>query len=156
MIMDERVEFADAVSVGTPNNTTVNIGDDINIGSAKDLGQGQTVYCVIQVTTLVGSAGAATVSFQVASDAATTVSVDGTQTIHGVTGVYAVADLTAGWTFVMPLSMGDGDAATTTGYETILGFQCNETAGQALTAGNVNAFLTLDPHGWTAYPDAVN
>ena len=40
-------------------------------------------------------------------------------------------------------------------YERYLGVQY--TIGTTTTtAGNVNAFLTLDPYGWKSYPDATN
>ena len=156
MIMDERSEFCDATSVGTPNGATLLLGDVMDLTDARDIGQGQTVYLVIQVTTTIGSGGSSTVSFQLASDVLAAIPVDGTQTVHATTDVYAVADLVAGWQFVMPLPMGDGNAADTTGYERYLGFQIVENASVALNAGNVNAFLTLDPAGWKSYPDAVN
>jgi hypothetical protein len=153
-ILDERTEFADATSVGTPNNTTVNVGDIIDMGiAARNPGHGQPVYLVIQVTTTITSGGSATVEFQLASDATSTIAVDGTQTIHYKSDAFAVASLAAGFELCVPLPI-DPDGSNA--YERYLAFQINETAGQALTAGNVNAFLTLDPRGWKSYADASN
>lgn len=152
MIMDELLEFADATALNTSGTDTDNIGDIIDLGAAgQDIGNGQPLYLVVQVTTAVTSGGSATVQFSLASDATTTIAVDGTQTIHFLSAPIAKADLTAGKTFVFPIPPG-GDVKT---YERYLAFQ-TVTATAALTAGNVNAFLTLDGHGWKAHADAVN
>jgi hypothetical protein len=42
-----------------------------------------------------------------------------------------------------------------TTYERYLGVQ-HIVSGATTTAGTYNAFLTLDPTGWTAYADATN
>lgn len=151
MILDERTEFADATSVGTPNNTTVNVGDIIDLGiTGRDIGNGQPLYLVVQVTTAIASGGAAVLEFMLVSDATTTIAVDGTQTIHVRSDYFAVAAMVAGYQLVIPVP------AHSPTYERYLAFQIRETAGQALNAGAVNAFLTLDPNGWKAYPDATN
>ena len=153
MILDERTEFADAVSVGTPNSTTVNVGDLIDLEVARDIGNGQTLYFVVQVTTAIASGGAAVIHFMLVSDSTSTVATDGTQTIHFFSEELAMADVdAAGDMFIFPIPLGFNAIA----YEQFLGFQIRETAGQALNAGAVNAFLTLDPHGWVALPDASN
>jgi len=152
MFMDDTLEFADATSVGTPNNTTVNVGDIIDTGSiVRDIGAGQNLYLVITIDTLVTSGGSATVAFLMVSDATTTIAVDGTATKHMESDAIPVATLVAGYKMVIPLPTASPD------YERYLAFQVKETAGQALTAGNVNAYLTLDPQGpWTSYPDGNN
>ncbi len=151
MILDNNIEFADAVSVGTPSSATVNVGDDVDIGFARDIGGGRALYLVVQVTTAITSGGSATVRFKLASDAAAPAQVDGTQTEHITSDSIAVALLVAGYTFVAPIPVG-----VTQVYERFLSFQVEEDAGQALTAGNVNAFLTHDPRAYTGYADAVN
>ena len=153
MIMDETLEFADATSVGTPNNTTVNVGDLVNTTVARDVGNGQTMYLVVQVVDAVTSGGAAIANFQLVSDATSTVAVDDTQTIHFRSDDFPVASLVAGFQRVFPLPVG-GEG--TNSYEQYLGFQIRETGSNALTGGTVNAFLTLDPTGWQSYPDATN
>jgi len=151
MFMDDRLEFADATSVGTPNNSTVNVGDIIDTGSvSRDIGNGEQMYLVVTVDTAITSGGAATCEFKLVSDATTTIAVDGTATEHVTSDSIPKATLVAGYKMVMPLS------SVNPTYERYLAFQIEETAGQALTAGNVNAFLTLDPHGWTSYNDAAN
>lgn len=151
MILDEKLEFADATSVGTPNNSTVNVGDVVDLGGVvRDIGAGEPLYLVIQVTTAIDSAGAATVSFILASDSTATLSVDGTQTEHYVSDKIAKATLVAGYTLVVPVP------AESPAFERYLGVQVRENAGQALNAGAINAFLTHDPRQYRAYADAVN
>ncbi len=151
MYLDNNLEFADAVSVGTPNNTTVNVGDIIDSAVVRDLGTGQPVFLVVQVTTAITSGGAATVRFKLVSDSTATIAVDATQTEHATSDNIAVASLVAGWEWLVQLPP-EGSIA----YERFLAFQIEEDAGQALNAGNVNAFLTLNPRSYKSYPDAVN
>ena len=155
MILDERTEFCDAVSAAKEAGTAL-LGDVIDIGTTRDIGQGQPLYLVIQVTTAFdGGAGANGItSFQLVSDAAEAISTDGTQTIHMSTDLFAAAtQLTLGTVIVMPLPMGDTGPGS--GYERFVGFQAVQ-ASEGEDDGAVNAFLTLDPHGWTSYPDASN
>lgn len=155
MMLDERTEFADATSVGTPNNSTVNVGDQIDLGAAgRDIGvdgNGGSLYLVIQVTTAITSAGAATVSFLLSSDSVSTLAVNGTQTVHYESAVIPVASLVAGYTLVVPLPYGGSNV-----YERYLGVQVRENAAQALNGGAINAFLTPNAEAWKAYADAVN
>ena len=150
MILDERTEFADALSVGTPNSSTVNIGDTVDSEVVRDLGQGHPVYMVITVDTAITSGGAATVAFLLVSDSTSTIATDGTATRHFESDASPVATLVAGYTQVHVLP------AVNPAYERHLAFQIREVAGQALTAGAVNAFLTVDPTGWTSHADANN
>jgi hypothetical protein len=148
-IIDKNLEFADATSVGTPNNTTVNVGNVIDLGLAgRNVGDGEPMYFVVEVTTSIGSGGAATVSFLLVSDAVTTPAVDGNQTIHYESDVFALATVVAGFRLVVPLPWGNDGAPD---YERYLGFQVRENAGQALNAGAVNAYVTRNPRGWKAY-----
>ena len=150
MWVDDNLEFADATSVGTPNNSTVNVGDFLNKGTVRDIGNGEPVYLVIQVTTAIISGGAATVAFLLVSDATTTIAVNGTATKHAETKAFPVADLIAGFQVVIPLPPEEPD------WEQYVGVQVKETASQALTGGNINAFLTLNPAVHKSYADAVN
>jgi hypothetical protein len=150
MILDERTEFADATSVGTPNNTTVNVGDVIDLQEARDIGAGHPLYLVVTVDTAIGSSGSATVRFKLSSDSTSTLSVDGTQTEHATSDAIAVASLIAGYKLVIPVP------AENPAFERYLGFQVQEAAGSALNAGKVNAFLTHDASIWKAYADATN
>ncbi len=147
MIIDERLEFCDNVTLtaGTGSNLQ---GDVIDIESSRDIGMGQPLYWVIQVTTAVTSGGSATCNFKLASDAAAAIATDGSETTHVETGAIAKADLVAGYRKVIPLPMSGA-------FEQYVGVILT-TATASLTAGAIDSFLTIDPAGWTAQPDATN
>lgn len=150
MIMDDNLEFADATSVGTPNNTTVNVGDVIDLDVARDLAGGsKPLWLVVIVTTaIVGTTS--TVRFKLVSDSVATPAVDGTQTEHITSDSIAEALLIVGFEFKVPLPSEDP------AYERFLGFQVEEDSGNVLTAGAVNAFLTHDARKYRTYADAIN
>jgi len=148
MWIDERNEFADATALSTAGTGRALVGDVIDLEVARDIGNGQVVYLVIQVTTAVTSAGAATVSFELATDAAAAIATDGSATEHITTAAIPKATLVAGYEMCIPLPL-EGDA-----YERYLGVIQN-VGTAALTAGAINAFLTLDPRGYKAYADNV-
>lgn len=151
MILDELLEFCDAEALDTSGTGTDLEGDVIDLGAnGEQVGDGEPMYCVIQVTTAVTSAGAATVQFQLASDAAAAIATDGSATVHGQTEAIAKADLVAGYTRIIPLPPGAGNA-----YERYLGVLV--TVGTAaLTAGAINCFITKDVSRWVAYADGTN
>ncbi|MDT8419350.1 MAG: hypothetical protein RQ754_02875 [Desulfuromonadales bacterium] len=148
MILDERLEFCDATALNTGGADTYLIGDVIDLGTARDIGNGEPLYLCIQVDTEVDSAGdGVTLDFTLASDAQAAIADDGTATVHFSTGAIAQADLTAGAKVAMvALPLGS--------YERYLGI-LQTTAVEAVTAGKINAFLTKDPNGWKAYPDGI-
>lgn len=151
MIMDELLEFADATALSTAGTGLAAVGDVIDLGATpQDLGNGQQLYLVIQVDTAVTSAGSATVSFQLVSDGTSTLAADGTETLHYASAAIPKASLVAGYEIVVAVPL-EGSTA----YERYLGVQQN-VGTAALTAGKINAFLTFDPKGWKAYPDAAN
>lgn len=147
MIMDERLEFADAVSVAAAAGTAL-IGDVIDLGAvARDIGQGQPMYLVITTDTEIITGGTAgTVKFQLVSDAQAAIATDGTATVHIDTGTFVTDDAAAndpelnagGIIFAGPIPL-EGNP-----YERYLGILC-VTATTTTTAGKINAFLTLDP-----------
>jgi uncharacterized membrane protein len=147
MIMDERLEFADAVSVAAAAGTAL-IGDVIDLGSvARDIGQGQPVYLVITTDTEIITGGTAgTVKFQLVSDAQAAIAVDGTATVHIDTGTFVTDDAAAnsaqlnagGVIFAGPIPL-EGNV-----YERYIGILAI-TATTTTTAGKINAFLTLTP-----------
>ncbi len=150
MIMDKLSEFCDAVAASTAGTGTYALGSQYDLGVAtRDIGQGQPLYLVISVDTAFTSGGSATVQFQLVSDAQDPPAADGTETIHIETQDFPVATLVAGYKIVHPLPMGDLDYERYVGMQTII-------ATAALTAGKINAFLTLDPSGWKAYPEGTN
>lgn len=159
MIMDERLEFADAVSVAAAAGTAL-IGDVIPLGSVhRDMGQGQPIYFVITVDTEIITGGSAgTIEFRLVSDAQAAIATDGTATVHYASGTLVTDDsaandakLNAGSVVVaIPLPL-EGNV-----YEAFLGVLC-VTATTTTTAGKINAFLTLDPpRSGVIYPEGAN
>lgn len=158
MIMDDRNEFADAVSVAAAAGTAL-IGDVIDLGANhRDLGNGQPLYFVITVDTEIITGGAAgTIKFQLVSDAQAAIATDGTASVHFDTGTFVTDDSAA------------NDAQMNAGaqiccvaiplegrvYERFLGVLA-VIATTTVTAGKINAFLTYDPHGWSPYAEGAN
>ena len=149
MLIDSRLEFADAVDVSASAGTAL-AGDVIDLGVARDIGQGQPLYLVIQVTTLFASGGSATVDFRLRSDGVEAIHAT-SSTAHLSTGPLAFALLTLGVRYVIPIPP-EGSA-----YEQFLGVQVI-TATATTTAGSVNLFLTTEPPvvPTTSYADAAN
>lgn len=147
MIMDDRLEFADAVSVAAAAGTAL-IGDVIDSGAvARDLGQGEPLYLVITVDTEIITGGVAgTIKFQLVSDAAAAIATDGTATVHLDTGTFVTDDaaansnqLNAGSVvFAGPIPV---EGAVFERYLGVLAIIGTTT----VTAGKINAFLTLTP-----------
>lgn len=157
MILDERLEFADAVSVAAAAGTAL-IGDVIDLQGSSlnttiDQGNGEAMYLVITTATEIITGGAAgTIKFQLASDAQAAIATDGSATVHFDTGTLVTDDagandnrLNAGGVIaIVALPWGT--------YERYLGILC-VTATTTTTAGAINAFLTHDPAKWTAFSD---
>ena len=158
MILDERIEFADATSVAAAAGTVV-IGDVIDLTtSGLGLGMGEPVWLIIQTTTEIITAGAAgTLQFFIVSDALSTLGagVLANCTEHARTAVLVTDDAAAnsaefnvgGVIMAVYLPVGV--------YERYLGILAT-TATTTTTAGAINAFLTRDYARWTALPDATN
>lgn len=151
MILDERLEFCDAVSCNTGAAGTYNLGDIIDLGAvspSRDLGGDMALYLVVTVDTGITTAGSAgTVAFQLVSDGTDTIATNGTQTVHATsaaraTGATAIAAGTVLFAVQLPM---EGTA-----YERYLAVQ-QVTGTTALNAGKVNAFLTEDVARWKAY-----
>lgn len=157
MIIDKLTEFADATSVVLTAGTWTNIGSQVDRGAAGlDLGNGQPVYLVITVDTAIITGGSAgTIQFRLASDDTATIHAT-TSTVHWTSAAFvtddaALNDLDVGEVvacLALPLN---GQAP----YEEFVGVQAIANTTDT-TAGKINAFLTLDPTGWKAYPDASN
>ena len=143
-ILDERTEFCDAVACNTGAAGTYNLGDLIDSSVVRDLGNGQPVYLIITVDTEIITGGTAgTVAFQLVSDSTDTISTT-TQTVHYtskafVTDDTALTELQAGEIAVCVALPAEGVA-----YERYLAVQ-QVTGTTAITAGAINAFLSLDP-----------
>lgn len=148
MIMDRRTLFCDAEAAFGTAATRLE-GSQIDLEDARDIGNGQPLYLVIVVDVAFASAAAATVNIILASDATAAIATDGSATVHLQTGVLDFDELTAGKTFVFALPP-EGNV-----YERFLGILV-VTGAQTTTAGSITAFLTPDPTGWKAYPEAAS
>ncbi len=142
MILDERNEFADATALSTAATGLALVGDVIDLGT-DGVNDVDNMYLVVQVDTAVTSGGAATVEFQLASDAQAAIAVDGSATVHFKSAAIAKATLVAGYQ-VCAIALPKGT------YERYLGILQN-VGTAALTAGKINAFLTNDPYTWKAF-----
>jgi hypothetical protein len=161
MILDERTEFADALSVAAAAGTVL-LGDivDTTIGqfTTSDIGLGEDVWIVIQTDTEIITGGSAgTIQFFVVSDALVTLggAVVASCTLHLSTKAYVTGnsasndpELNVGGV-ILAAHLPAGT------YERYLGILVT-TATTTTTAGKVNAFLTRDYAKWIATADAVN
>lgn len=155
MILDERTEFADAVSVAGAAGTAL-IGDVINTEVVRNMGNmAKQVYLVITVDTEIITGGAAgTIVFKLVSDAQAAIATDGSATEHFVSRSYVTddsaandAEMNAGGVPVCVALPLEGKR-----YEQYLGILA-VIGTTTVTAGKINAFLTMDPKQWRAYPD---
>lgn len=159
MILDERLEFADAASVAAAAGTAL-IGDVIDLGAtARDVGMGQQLYFVITVDTEIITGGTAgTIKFQLASDAQAAIATDGSATVHYDSGTFVTDDSAAN-----SVQMNAGEIVCAVPlplqgavYERYLGVLAT-IATTTVTAGKINAFLTLDPpRGKKIYAEGAN
>jgi len=146
MILDSRLEFADGEDISQSTGTYL-ATNQIDMDNVRDVGQGRQVYLVIQIDVAV-SGSSSTVNFRLRSDSTAAVHAT-TSTAHLETGAIAEAVLVAGHQIILALP-NEGNS-----YEQFLGLQA--IVGTATTsAGTYSAFLTFDPQGWKAYPDATN
>lgn len=142
MILDERTEFCDAVALNTGGAGSYLLGDVIDLGEAKDLGNSDPLYLVVQVDTTATSGGSATGTFSLVTDDNASLS---SPAVLVSSKAWAVADMTAGRTLMVVQLPMEG-----TTYERYLGIQ-QTTAVAAFTAGKINAFITQSPARWKAY-----
>ena len=145
MILDERNEFCDATALNTGAPGTYLIGDQIDLGVARDIGTGEQLYLVITVDTQPTSAGAATAQFTLASDDTANIATNGTASVHFKTKTFTIAEMTAGAVLAVVALPIEGEA-----YERFLGI-LQTTGTAAFTGGKINAFLTPDVAKWKSY-----
>lgn len=152
MILDERTEFCDAVALNTGAAGTYLLGDQIDLGVARDIGAGQPLYLVVTVDTgITVASSTGTVSFSLASDDSASIATNGTATVHATSAAWATSTtaIPAGTVlFAVALPM----QGTT--YERYLGI-LQTTGTTAINAGKINAFLTHDVAKYKAYADAI-
>jgi hypothetical protein len=155
MILDDRLEFADATALNTGAAGTYLIGDQIDMSVARDLGAGEPMYLVINVDTSIITAGTAgTVQFILASDDSAAIATDGSASVHYTSKAFvtdddALNELDAGDTAVIIALPMEGVA-----YERYLGI-LQVTGTTAVSAGKINAFLTSTPAKWKAFADGI-
>ena len=151
MILDERAEFCDAEAITGMGAATTLIGSQIDLGTvARDMGQGRQVFIQFSVDT--AFSGGTSNQFILASDSSAAITTNGTETRHYLSDIFPTSTMIAGftWGFALPF----GGVSGTGTYEQFLGILNVDVGTQ--TTGKINAFLTFDPHGWAAYPDASN
>lgn len=142
MILDERSEFADATALSTAATGLALVGDVIDLGT-DGINEVDGIELFVTVDTAVTSAGAATVEFQLVSDAQAAIAVDGSASVHYKSAAVPKASLVAGYS-VVNVKLPKGQ------YARYLGILQN-VGTAALTAGKINAGLTpLDP-SWKAF-----
>lgn len=157
MILDERNEFADGVSVAAAAGNAV-MGDVIDLGAnptLRDIGNGEPVYLVIRSGTEIITGGVAgTITFSLESDS--TADLATSATVHWTSKAFVTDDTAANDAEMGPNALIAIVALPVEAkYERYLGIR--RTIGTTtITAGTVDAFLTLDPHGWRAYPEGQN
>lgn len=146
MILDEKLEFADNLSVAASAGSAL-VGDVINLDVANRRLTPEMLFLVIQVTEAFVGSGA-TVQFKLMSDDAAAINTS-TGTLHVQTGAIGVASLTVGKYIAIRLPSGHPP------YEQYLGIVVT-TAGATTTAGKINAFLANDVQDWVATAEGQN
>lgn len=148
-IMDSRTLFGEDFDLDQEAGTYL-LTNQIDLGIAgRDPGNGQPVYLNVVVTeTFTDGGDSATLQLRLASDDSASIHAT-TSTGHLLTAPMLKALLVAGNRFSFPIPV-EGLA-----YERFLGLQAIVgTAG--FDAGMITAWLSLDPIGWKAHPDANN
>lgn len=157
MILDERTEFADALTVVGAAGTIL-LGDVYDLGiPARDIGAAEHLFFTVTVDTGIITAGVAgTLRIQLVSDAQAAIATDGSATVHWDSGSMATGAAGAN-----PL-LAAGKMLAQTGlplsgpiYERYLGVLV--TVGTtATTAGAISAFMTPDKHSMKYYAEGVS
>lgn len=156
MILDERLEFADAVSVAAAAGTAL-IGDVIDLGATtQDIGLGEELWLIIQTTTEIITGGAAgTIQFKLASDAQAAIATDGSATDHLLSKSLVSDDAAANSSELNAGGVILAARLPSGTYERYLGILC-VIGTTTVTAGAINAFLTKNYAKWVATADAAN
>jgi hypothetical protein len=150
MILDESLSICKATAVSAAAGTAL-VGNqiDLGVGERNPLRGVQPLYLVLTIDVAFTSGGAATVNFQLVSDAQVGILTDGTATVHYQTGAIALAGLTLRRRWIVPLPWSPDT-------ERFLGLLV-VTAAATTTAGSITAEITaFPPSNYAPYPDAVN
>lgn len=149
MIIDKLLEICDDFDLDQEMGTYL-ATNQIDLGSAptlQNIGNGAPLYLVCVVTEAFTDGGdSATLNIRLVSDDTASIHAS-TSTIHLDSGAMLKAALPLGAKFVYPLPVNSN-------YERYLGINfIVATAG--FDTGWITAFITADPTGWTALPDAL-
>lgn len=149
MITDKLLTVGMPVALSTSAPATSKLGDAIDLVVAGlDQGEGWPFYLCASVAVAATSGGAATLALQLVTadnEALTTNPV-----VHAVSPTFALADLTPAGKRLLLLAIPKGIE-----YKRWMGLR-QVVGTAAFTAGSVNAFFTLDPDNWRAYPEGNN
>lgn len=154
MILDERTEFADAVSVAGAAGTAI-LGDVIDLGVAgRDIGAAEHLFFDITVDTAIVTAGSAgTIRFQLVS--APTATITTNTVVHYDSGPIATGAAAAGLTTTGAMLAQIGLPMRGNVYSRYLGVLVI-VGTTSISAGAVSAFLTPDKHNVSYYADGVS
>jgi hypothetical protein len=148
MLTDRRTTFCDNTAIGGLTGRRA-LGDAIDLQSLRDIGADANVYLVVQMSVTATSGGAGTLQIELVTDAQDPPLVDGSATEHITSPVFALANLTAGSELIKMVLPIEGQGSS---YERYLSIIAN-VGTAALTAGSINAFLTLQPPVHRSYRD---
>lgn len=152
MILDELTEFADATALNTGAPANFVLGDQIDLQVPRDLGGDAALYLVIGAAVGINAAGAGTIAFALISadnEALTT-----NPTVHFQSAAFVTSTTTgnvgnalqAGTRLVTVQLPNEGS----TPYRRFIGIR-QISVGNAITAGAIDAFLTINPNAWKSY-----
>lgn len=145
MILDERTEFLDATALNTGAAGDYLLGDWIDTGIARDIGNGKDLDFVVSVDTTATSGGSATLTVSLITSANADMS---SATVIVASPVLALAALTAGSTLFRVTVPPSANYARYVGVR-------QTTGTAAFTAGAISAFLTPAAANWRSYNDAI-
>jgi hypothetical protein len=148
MLLDRRTTFCENTAIGAGTGRRA-LGDAIDLQSLRDIGADANVYLVVQMSVTATSGGAGTLQIELVTDAQDPPLVDGSATEHITSQVFALANLAAGAELIKMVLPIESQGAT---YERYLSIIAN-VGTAALTAGSINAFLTLQPPVHRSYRD---
>ncbi len=146
MILDEAAKFSDAQTVTTNTDTGLVSEHTIDLGDARDIGNGKPLYVRVNVETAFTSAGSnETLEVYLITDgdsalgSATTLQLLGTLPAVAAIGTKMIGVIAPGHT-----------------YERYIGLMYKTGGdGTALTAGVVSAYLVESPDLYVSHADAI-
>lgn len=149
MIIDKLTEFCDAVATG--NTGTRLIGNVIDLSVVRDIGVGTPLYLVVIAEEEITAASAGTYQIALTSGTDATLA----NPVNHLLSAALVTDVAGSGVAAGTVILNVALPMAGTVYKQFLGIR--EIVGaQNTTGGKIDAFLVVDQHKWTAFPDAVN